>query len=537
MYPVSIPRSWGQINNSVMATAKISPDFTYTIQEIKDLEKNIVESYDFCRLSSTDRSILEKEAGIHKFQLNKESFPRLLALARRNVDLRQKIACLIQSTFALSDKLSTMNSFFDIFQSAIAGKNTVNYALANKEKTMVIKTSGNAEAINHEALIGMVVINEILKECPYFIYTYGLINCFSYSRGKNIECDTRIKTGKSLLLDVATGITLDDYVKSTSTLEYLEILLQIESALNYAYEKYEFTHYDLHPGNIIIEKFDYPINVPLFFESKKQLMTKNFVRIIDYGMSFAKIEKIPFGFTTENLENLSIYHDKPYPMYDTYKLLCFSAIRTSGKNNKLIDDVLRPCFSFFGNLDERILTYENNVKRKLADYCQCDERYIERTHLDFINFIFETQDLLRELDISPFDTEEDGADLSWDDLLRNFYDYHRPPKSSKEYLEALNIIKLLPEEEQMKNWLQEHTNMREIVDNESGQIIKEIKNRVNLIRNYDSLKYYTDTLNYIRYLEDWLKITPYDNDKVMEIEDLYNELIDVTNDWVQRNEK
>ena len=104
--------------------------------------------------------------------------------------------------------------------------------------------------------------------------------------------------------------------------EFLQIYLQVLNPLNLAYKKFDFTHYDLHSENVLIQELPYPISIPFYHPDGRTLYLRtNFLaRIIDYGTAHVKIEGQHFGvFRAENRGQ--IFPDRSFPMHDAYKLL------------------------------------------------------------------------------------------------------------------------------------------------------------------------------------------------------------------------
>jgi len=69
--------------------------------------------------------------------------------------------------------------------------------------------------------------------------------------------------------------------------EFKAIILQILLALYDAYQAFQFTHYDLHLDNIIINRTEF--NHPVIFRNQLLLLYSNLLPvIIDYGSSHIK---------------------------------------------------------------------------------------------------------------------------------------------------------------------------------------------------------------------------------------------------------
>ena len=161
--------------------------------------------------------------------------------------------------------------------------------------------------------------------------------------------------------NVKDGYNIGEFLDKITVDEFMEIYLQIVNALNVAYNMVNFTHYDLHLGNVLIQKLEEPVAIPIYLEDKiKYLVTKYMVKIIDYGTSYAKIQGHHFG-------NYSIpeifYGEKPYQIYDVYKYLLFIGIeckKLTSSNSQNILNLVRYIYTLFNEYpeyDDRYIVY------------------------------------------------------------------------------------------------------------------------------------------------------------------------------------
>lgn len=132
--------------------------------------------------------------------------------------------------------------------------------------------------LTHQSFVGIMCINELCRDIPNFMYTFGL------NHGK-------------LYTEYIAGSTLYDWIiQSFNIDEYIFILLQITLALYMAYIKYGFIHWDLTPWNIIIQKterkvsFDYTIQNTIY-----RVKTNLIPVIIDFDKSHVIYDSIHFG--------------------------------------------------------------------------------------------------------------------------------------------------------------------------------------------------------------------------------------------------
>ena len=129
----------------------------------------------------------------------------------------------------------------------------------------------------HEAFVGLYGVNNVVKEAPNFVYTFGAV-----------EYEDHLE----ILQEYVPGISFFDYLKSKMfrVQEYIFILIQLCAALEVAQNVCGFVHYDLFPWNIVL-KFNEPGRPPQVFDyslgKNKVLRIKTSVvpHILDYGKS------------------------------------------------------------------------------------------------------------------------------------------------------------------------------------------------------------------------------------------------------------
>lgn len=139
---------------------------------------------------------------------------------------------------------------------------------------LVIKMSKiqNDLSLIHEYFIG-INLNELRKQIPNFMYTYGIFNC-------NYDINTVTTTVNAKLCDCngpncekniyviyenINGIQLEKFITNFSNLidsnkyninlyDLISIFTQILLSLQMANEKFKYNHLDLHTGNIVIKQ-------------------------------------------------------------------------------------------------------------------------------------------------------------------------------------------------------------------------------------------------------------------------------------------
>lgn len=187
----------------------------------------------------------------------------------------------------------------------------------------------------HELVVGMY-LNRLREKCPNFAYTYGSFECSPPvldEDDKVIDWCSAKSTAKS------TYVIYEDLGKPEPSYIYVRkgfkqlvsLLAQVTFALKVANEKYSYTHYDLHTGNVQVTSAEQQGMTELFQipytskSGKKFYVTSDaVVSIIDNGNSY--VDK--FGAPRPIPEHYRLYNDTAFPIHDIFKLVCglFEAI-------------------------------------------------------------------------------------------------------------------------------------------------------------------------------------------------------------------
>lgn len=203
----------------------------------------------------------------------------------------------------------------------------------------------NAEMI-HEVAVGFYATNDLRSNIgeqnkngklygtaiPNFSYIYGIIGCSSPSveYGKVISwCDsTNSSANYAIYENISDSVSFTAFVKTCSYEEFIMNFLQIVLALREASLRSNFTHYDLHTGNVIVRNIGHEFYIPYYTSRGLEYIKSSgtIPTIIDYGMSCFSLEDgTTLGYNKNySLEKLFIYKNYSKIEYDIYKLLCYS---------------------------------------------------------------------------------------------------------------------------------------------------------------------------------------------------------------------
>jgi hypothetical protein len=163
---------------------------------------------------------------------------------------------------------------------------------------IVIKSSiDDEDTLIHECFVGLMALNSLRSEIPNFSLALGITRCGHNYNSKQEPLQCLAGDTYNLVYERCSGEQFRKMMKQLKNKKVLcEIMLQILLALQLAWEKFEYTHYDLHDENIMIQELTDFISIK--YELKSQtyyLKTKYVVSFIDYGMSHVKIGEQHYG--------------------------------------------------------------------------------------------------------------------------------------------------------------------------------------------------------------------------------------------------
>src|SRR5204863_9700256 len=114
-------------------------------------------------------------------------------------------------------------------------------------------------------------------------------------------CEKRKNVNWILYENVTPNISMVDYVKQAEPVKFLDKMFQLALACRLAHRYCDFTHWDLHPGNVLIRYVSGMQDSPtilLPFPRKGGeifLKTGGVASIIDYGSAHISYEGRAFG--------------------------------------------------------------------------------------------------------------------------------------------------------------------------------------------------------------------------------------------------
>lgn len=327
--------------------------------------------------------------------------------------------------------------WFDDASYLSAGTNGV--VLENSNFIFKYEKSKDIKSVYVEAAIGFI-LNELKNYLPNFIYTYSVIKC-----SEPIIWDKKLSSWCSIT-DSKNGdqyiITENIYnskhiskIKNMTISKFLEIYLQLINALYLAYKKFDYTHYDLHSGNILIYELDDYNSIPNYLEENTYIISKYIVYIIDYGYSFCvdPITKSKItSSTSSDAKSFFIYPNKSHPGHDLYKILLYSFNEIYNTNKNIYNDMNILYKYFDGHNNDILKRIEYWINNEGNDFFQ--KEFFKFDHIDLYNYIKKNFNTTSIISKNPTNTVLTGVfnlKYDYDTLLKK-------DNESKNYCSAID---------------------------------------------------------------------------------------------------
>jgi len=185
-------------------------------------------------------------------------------------------------------------------------------------ENMILKIANNTYSNNeliHEYYVG-TLLNELRKDIPNFMFMYGIFKC-----GLSIPLCSEKGNSNFMVSEYIYGRSMREMIISPGRnfKSVFTAISQICLALQMAYDRYKFTHQDLHLGNIIVSDLRDTKIIKYHIQNGEVYVASDVCAvIIDYGFSvihngdeYVKIKK--FNRKYMNIE--------PKPGIDLFKMM------------------------------------------------------------------------------------------------------------------------------------------------------------------------------------------------------------------------
>mgnify|MGYP001330527493 CR=1 FL=1 len=182
------------------------------------------------------------------------------------------------------------------------GNNGIIYRIFLFDKIpFVLKKNDKKEvypSLLKEYVIGILSINKLRYILPTFLYTFAWFN-----KKESLENKDKIELPGIIYEEIKGNELRELLIENKITFEvWLIIFTELLISLEVAQGEIKFCHFDLHPGNLIInfsEKSEYLVNIDT---KTYNIRTNHKISIIDFGLSSVCYDDFSIGnFGYENL--------------------------------------------------------------------------------------------------------------------------------------------------------------------------------------------------------------------------------------------
>lgn len=363
--------------------------------------------------------------------------------------------------------------------------------------------------LEHEAFVGLAAINNLRDKIPNFVHTYGIYKCAPPVTNipvdeKNPEildyCPSPSPKFSYLIIEnIDKSKSYKDMVEKLTPDEHVDIHLQVANAINVAYKAYDFTHYDLHSSNVLIQKFDDLLCIPIYLPDRiLYLHTHYLARIIDFGYSHIKIDKYHFG--PFDLENFNIFAYRSFPIHDIHKFLLFGF--SPNITNEKYKRYMQILYDFYGTnktIDERA-----DIRRKQLENYKRNGSYVSdfyqppttMINLKLDDYLIHIVKNIKPDNLSMFADKNAimticGKDcISWDKFTNKIFVRDKSPSSIEEYSLALSTLGKMNNIDEYKRFMNSY-DIEKVFPKEYRDTIVELTQhsdyirQVNISVNYD----------------------------------------------------
>lgn len=223
------------------------------------------------------------------------------------------------------------------------------------------------EDITHDTFVGLFGTNLLRKIIPNIAYVFGGFELNPLYMSQTDELLTWGLAGISrvhyvIYEKIFPSIDFKRTIRTCNVETVINLYLQVVITLGIAHNMINFSHNDLHAGNVLVRDIKYKsfdIFYPAYGGTSKDiyLHSSSIATFIDLGLShitYDSKEYGPFGY-----ERYGINCDSSFIMGDAFRLLMFLYEASIQYQNKPISDTLSKIFCFFS--DDPIELYRKNL--------------------------------------------------------------------------------------------------------------------------------------------------------------------------------
>lgn len=245
----------------------------------------------------------------------------------------------------------------------------------------------------HEYFVGSRGTNRLRQFDPGYAYVFGMFGCSQpaiHNSDVVTFCNPGADPATYIVYERIVGISWKEFVRTCSFDEFMRCLLQLCNTLHLGNTIIGITHYDLHPGNIILRRLAEARSVRFNMGKHTGFITNVVIpTIIDFGMSHITVDNQHYGIY--GLAKVGVYPNQTRPQMDLYKILMFSIAFMMEYNNPAVQPV-KHLMKYFRSDEitpevikaEHVTRYAYNTelaKRSLTDFTDWIFRYLNPRHV------------------------------------------------------------------------------------------------------------------------------------------------------------
>lgn len=319
--------------------------------ENEALETSIVKSYSPCQVT-------ELQAVAQRLtSLNPEVLKTMTVDELYNIDVMKAASCAIDSIFYdsldpshFTEKINYYFRNLRVLSGGVEGM-TLQADFKEADNMFIIKTPKKIkdDSLKHELAVAIVGTNSLRAHIPNFSYIYGGFKCaptFIENKEVTAWCQNTDNLVNYILYEnIQPSLLVDEYVRKCTPEDYLSMILQMIYALKLAHQLVDFTHYDLHGGNVLMRKLDKKYAIKY---ENGYIITKYVATVIDYGFAHVSVGKNNIG--KFEFEKYDVMPHQSNIIYDIYKLL--GASMNSAYDNKPVFKLASQLMKYFNKYDD-----------------------------------------------------------------------------------------------------------------------------------------------------------------------------------------
>jgi hypothetical protein len=537
-----------------------SPSYDLRKEAVKDLEAQIIKSQLKCPNKIIDN------LRVRTFQLDPETINIFLVNGGLfDHKFQDGLSCLLDALIDDDERIPDTHLRRWITDIKKIGAASVEGSVFNLDMShnplFAVKLPKDDSNLNHEAIIGMGIINKLSDRIPNFVHTYGAFMCapplslLTENPIVNSWCSSKHHPITYLVLEnIGNSVTLGELAWVLTEIDFLAIYIQVVNAINVANKDSEFTHYDLHSNNVLIQTMTYDIIIPIYLlgDGVKYLKTKHLARIIDFGSSYVVLQGQQLG--KYDYEKYDVYPDHSFPLGDVYKLLLFTYYKslyntTSHRKSSNLTTIVNQLHQYLNpktTADERVAHYNND-----EDYYFTFPHKLTSLTLDnFLQYminIYHPNFITDNIPEKGVLTICKDKCLTWSEFNRTIFDQNRLPTTFEDYsyaITAINKLSDLSYKTQLIDWLRQF-DIIQAYNYEYPIMVREVTQTLNKMSSsklrkitdpkYNVLEYKNDIEQLVKFQWDfnwyelWATVTKYafvTNNKFSLIEDSVNDILD-----------